>query len=406
MNFSRLVKIAAALAILGSLTTAFAEPWSFGVISDTQWSGPDDGKNPNTVAADIIQQIDKEFIAKGVRLVVAVGDTVDKASKTSFATRALYAQDLYNAGIAFYPLRGNHDAAWPESGPEFARVYPQIGTGVNNQTPADIVAADLIPSADMTANPPAAKKGAPFALGSNFSAPATNATFHSVSYSFDYQNVRFVLLDQFDNATPSKPTSNPSASTIAAQQDWISSRLADPKRPQQAFVFGHKHLFGAGHRDNLFGNHTGRDPGDADPAQQPEQNAFLTSLAQNHVHYYICGHDHHHYESVLTSPDGAHSVYQIVSASDSNKFYGITPPVSDHEKSVSLDCNKIGYYIYTVDGPKVTMDYYGVDVSAQLDIADGLKTTPQLTGHWKKISTTGYSLNDTPTPIQQTATAH
>jgi len=387
MNLSRLVKVGATLAILGSFTSAFADPWSFGVISDTQWSGADDGKNPNSVPADIIRQIDQEFIAKGVRLVVAVGDTVDKASKASLDTRALYAQDLYNAGIAFYPLRGNHEATLADSGVEFARVFPQTATGVNNNTPADIVATDLIPAADMTANPPAAKKGAPFPLGGNFSTPETNARHHSVSYSFDYNNARFVLLDQFDN------TGNTKNSTIAAQQDWISSRLADPKRPLQAFVFGHKNLLGGSHKDNLFGDHTGSDPGDADPAQQPEQNAFLAALAQNHVHYYISGHDHHHCESVVTSPDGASSVHQIISASDSNKFYTPRPPFSDHEKAVSLDCNKIGYYIYTVDGPSVTVDYYGVDVSAELGTSDTFKTTPQLTGHWKKISTTGYSLN-------------
>ncbi|MCX6967776.1 MAG: metallophosphoesterase [Verrucomicrobia bacterium] len=386
MNFP-LPKIAIALALwCASLTVSFAASWSFGIIADTQWSGPDDGKNPNSVAADILRQIDQELIAKGVRLVLAVGDTVDKSNKTSLATRARYAQDLYNAGIAFYPLRGNHDAAWPESGREFARLYPQIGTGINNNTPPDCFAADLIPAPDLAANPPAAKKGAAFPLGDNFSAPETNATFQSLSYSFDHENVRFVLLDPFDATARN--------STIAAQQDWISGRLCDPKRPLHAFVFGHKGLLNGSHKDNLFGNHTGNDPGDADPAQQPEQNAFIASLAQNGVHYYISGHDHHHSESIVTSPDGCNSVRQIICASDSNKFYVPRPPFSDHQKSVSLDCKKIGFYICTVDGPSVTIDYWGVDVSAQLDNSRTLTTTPQLTGHWKKLFTSGYRLGE------------
>ncbi|MEI6561865.1 MAG: metallophosphoesterase [Verrucomicrobiota bacterium] len=389
MNFSRLVKVGAILAILGSVTSVFADPWSFGVIADSQWSGPDDGKNPNTVAADIIKQVNAEFIAKGVKLVVAVGDTVDKASKASTDTRALYAQDLYNAGIAFYPLRGNHDAAWVDSGEEFARVYPQIGTGMNNSTPEDIVAAEIIPAGDMQANPPAQKKGQPFILGSNFSAPATNALYKSVSYSFDYDNVRFVLLDQFDNS------GNTKNSTIAEQVDWISSRLADSKRPKNALVFGHKNLLGGGHKDNLFGDHKGNDPGDADPAQQPAQNAFFAALAQNHVHYYISGHDHHHSFSAITSPDGQGGLCQIICASDSNKFYEPKPPYSANQKPLALDLHKIGYYIFTVDGPRVTMEYYGVDVSDQLDKASGtFKATPQLTGHWKKLCTSGYNLEE------------
>ena len=391
MNFSSFPKIAVALALfcVGGLTTSLAEAWSFGVISDTQWDTTDDGKNPNTVAADIIRQIDQEFIARGVKLVVAVGDTVDKASKESFDTRALYAQDLYNAGIAFYPLRGNQDAARADSGVEFARVYPQIGTGMNNSTPEDVVAAEIIPAEDMKANPPVKKTGQPFILGAHFSAPATNALYKSVSYSFDFNNVRFVLLDQFDN------TGNTKNSTIAEQQDWISSRLSDPKRPQHALVFGHKNLLGGGHKDNLFGDHKGGDPGDADPAQQPEQNAFFAALAQNRVHYYISGHDHHHSESIVTSPDGKNSVHQIICASDSSKFYDPKPPYSAHEKPVSLDLHKIGYYLFTVDDTSVTMEYYGVDVADQLDNAKDFKTTPQLTGHWKKTFTAGYRLEDT-----------
>jgi hypothetical protein len=45
------------LAILIGFTSAFAESWKFGVMSDTQWIGTDDGKNPNTVAVDIIRQL-------------------------------------------------------------------------------------------------------------------------------------------------------------------------------------------------------------------------------------------------------------------------------------------------------------------------------------------------------------
>ena len=84
--------------------------WSFGVISDTQWTVADDGFNPNTSAINIIKQVNKQFINAGVKLVVAVGDMVDVGSATNIGTRALYVQDLYNAGIGFYPLRGNHES--------------------------------------------------------------------------------------------------------------------------------------------------------------------------------------------------------------------------------------------------------------------------------------------------------
>jgi len=50
------------------------KPWRFGVISDTQWTVKDDGRNPGTSAVDITTQVNAQFIEQGVDLVVAVGD--------------------------------------------------------------------------------------------------------------------------------------------------------------------------------------------------------------------------------------------------------------------------------------------------------------------------------------------
>ena len=84
MKDYKLFRIGSALA-LGTLlgaASASADPWKFGVLSDTQWTGsPDDGKSPNTVPAGIIQQCNQAFIAQGVKLVIAVGDTVDSGSQ-------------------------------------------------------------------------------------------------------------------------------------------------------------------------------------------------------------------------------------------------------------------------------------------------------------------------------------
>ena len=67
---------------------AVGSPWRLGVIADTQWTVADDGYGPHSVPAGIIQQIDKEFIRHSVKLVVAVGDTIDGSSKASIDTRA------------------------------------------------------------------------------------------------------------------------------------------------------------------------------------------------------------------------------------------------------------------------------------------------------------------------------
>jgi len=61
-----------------SVNSALAESWKFGVMSDTQWTVPDDGRNPNTVAVGIIDQLNQQFIDKEVKFVIQVGDPNSK----------------------------------------------------------------------------------------------------------------------------------------------------------------------------------------------------------------------------------------------------------------------------------------------------------------------------------------
>lgn len=414
---------------LGLSSTALAatlpihyEPWSFGVIADTQWTVPDDGFNPNTVAASIIKQIDQQFISAKVKLVVAVGDTVDMGSKVNIDTRALYAQDLYNVGIGFYPLRGNHEAAedpnYKDSGPELRYAFPQIGTGINNNTPAAITTS-IIPAADLANNPPVAKTGSTFTIGNSFSQPTDvdNAN-KSVSYSFRYNNATFVLLDQFDI------NGNYYNSTIPDQQAWIDSTLSTRPTGTQAFVFIHKNILGGNHKDNMFGSQMPKydengkptydasgnplfenDPGDCSGfvpygtaaqqaaqiafmnAKQSAENKFIASMQSNKVFYVISGHDHHDYESLVTSPDGKSQVHQLITQSDSSKFYTPKTPVSTNDMPIQQDLGRVGYYIVTVDGPRVTVDYYG-DITGGGDY--GLNGANFA---FVKIASMSYSLN-------------
>jgi len=41
---------------------ASSSAWSFGVMADTQWVESDDGADPNSVAVEIINQINRQFI--------------------------------------------------------------------------------------------------------------------------------------------------------------------------------------------------------------------------------------------------------------------------------------------------------------------------------------------------------
>lgn len=130
-RFGFIIVCALIMATLIGAGSALAEPWKFGVMSDTQWKANVDGKNPATVAVGIINQLNQEFIKHGVKFVIQVGDLTDKEADPAMDTRAAAAQALYDAGIGFFPLRGNHEAS-QAAALKFQTIYPQaVGQGAH-----------------------------------------------------------------------------------------------------------------------------------------------------------------------------------------------------------------------------------------------------------------------------------
>jgi len=181
----------------------------------------DDGQSPGTAPCGIIQQCDQAFIAQGVKFVIAVGDTVDTGSQKNLDNRALFARTSTTPAIGFFPFRGNHESGWTGSAAEEARLYPQIlNGGTNNLTPADVLASGYGIDTKITNPAPA---GVPFVIGDNFSYPTNvnginiNSTYGGLSYSFDYNNVRFVLIDQFEKPESGRQPEQRAAATALDQ---------------------------------------------------------------------------------------------------------------------------------------------------------------------------------------------
>ena len=291
-----------AVCVALAAAAASAGPWSFGVISDTQWL-PVTPEN-HSVAINIVDAVNRQFVEAKVELVLQVGDLTDDGTDAALDTRAAHNRALAAAGIPFYPLRGNHEPSL-QAAIHFGRAFPSL-------------------------------PGTPGHGGS--SPPLPGAAGHT--YSFVHNGVKFLLLDQFTLADGS-PSGK--AYTVADYQPWIDRELS-AKDHQHAFVLAHKDLLGKHHKDNLFG--AGND-------ENPDmQNAFFASLSRNGVRYYICGHDHMHYRSLVTSPDGRSTIQQIIGASDSYKFYTPKKPFSPRDRPLAQELYRIGYYIYTVDGPR------------------------------------------------------
>jgi len=350
-------------------------PWKFGVIDDTQWTCADDpaGINSNKVALSFINQINPQFINAGVKFVVQVGDLTENGNDADVQTRAAAAQPLLDAGIGFFPMRGNHETyANPTNNyaiPVFQASFPQT-RGVTNTFGAV-----------------------------NFSSPTNvSSDLDGMSYAFDYNSARFVVLD--DWVTPSKRVDAVTYQygySFGDQQEWISGTLDQGSRgTAHAFVFSHQPLMAENHYDCPFVGYT--------DANTNMQNAFYASLQTNGVRYYIAGHDHIHQRSLVQSPDGLSSVEEIIGASDSTKFYIPYATTNANwkgqkyrETSLAQELYTPGYYIYTVDGPRVSVDYYS-DVRTNW-ASDAKFPFAAQTNHitptmnFVKKETFGYSLN-------------
>ena len=173
------------------------------------------------------------------------------------------------------------------------------------------------------------------------------------------------------------------------------------------------------HTDTLFG---------ADPAADPSlQDTFISDLEKEGVHYYFCGHDHLYNRALVTSPDRRSSVQQIIAQSDASTFGvprgapgGALTPRADvgetnddeydvpafgapREREIAQQAAPaiansvtgtahVGYFIVTIAGPRVTVDYYSAPVKVDLSGTGwAIAATPKLS--FSRQDSFGYSLN-------------
>ena len=403
------------------------DAWSFGLMADTQWTALDEnyqvadpeGLNPETVSAALAGAIGEEFIDYGVKFVIQVGDLSDQSGDAAMYARAAAAQPLTDAGIGFFPLRGNHETYGKLYGhdseldmnlPAFRDAFPQTqGTAntfgaTNFSSPSDIMAGvDILDGLSYSFDYGNQKSSARFVIvdvevtsywekpadphptyGQGYDYPAFMPTWVLYKYDQDIldgnNNVvvpanTWFRIDSsgnpstsfhgWENYWPLDSNTVPQAPKMVSddtefwpgmQQDWISAQLDKATRgTDQAFVLSHRGLMGGNHVDGFFGSWPG--------SKQPTQNTFYQCLADNDVRYMLSGHDHLHNRAIVESPDGVNQVQQIIHMAASTKFYGPGGlnefyGTKSRETQIAQDLYNVGYYIYTIDGPRVTVDYY------------------------------------------------
>lgn len=402
------------------------DAWRFAITADTQWtithdlSWSDDDpyyahvnpnyreENPEYVSVSTIRKLNEAFIAHDVRFVIQLGDLTDRAGDEAIYTHAAARRPLYDAGIGFFPVRGNHET--------YGNLFGRDPNG------------DLNIPAWRDAFPQTQGLGPNLFGARNFDIP-DNEALRGLSYSFDFGNegsdARFVFMDieatsyqlvepdvhpvfgvgsqylrwvvyQFDsplldaeeveippgtwfrldrngwpttdfpdseeampideNVQPRQATrtTNGTAFPPGEQQDWISERIGKSERPVHAFVLSHRNLLGQNHVDTVWG-------GDAGVAPEA-QNIFYRSLQDNKVGYYLSAHDHMHTRSIVSSPDRKSAIEQLIASSTDPKFYspagGSLRDQRSRETPISQELSNIGFYIFTVDGGRVAVDYF------------------------------------------------
>ncbi|MBF0432998.1 MAG: metallophosphoesterase [Fibrobacteria bacterium] len=356
------------LFLLLQVEALFAKRFKFGIMGDTQgsWISGDesywkagDSLCPNMVPAGVIDQVHDEMIKHDVKFVLHAGDIGELGEPYSVYTHATYVQKLYNHGIGFFPVRGNHESAATLAA--FKKAFPQTQNGINNATPEDVFVKKTTfsdgyswPEVGMSLNPtPAAPQGEPFQVGTDWM-PHSGAG-NGLVYAFTYENARFVLFENFFYSNI----------RMGPLLPWIDEALSKKPEGGHAFTLSHLSLWGERRGWGLFGGTPAEDPA--------SQNQFVSILSKHGVAFHIYGHEHFHYRSAIDNTDGSKFIFTLQTQSLSWKFNVATVPAiatqynipaygKDRWMPIAWHRPAMGFYIVTVDGPQVVFDYYAVPV--------------------------------------------
>ena len=332
----RLLLFSALLLVLyapASTLPVHAQPWKFAVISDTH----DTDKAGTLIGVTpYLKSIIDYIIAEKPDFVLETGDLITGVltKKTSpvyqkFDVQYSYYQQtvapLAAVGIPLRVIRGNHDYGVSDVDTAATAEYQQ-----------------RFPAA-MPQNGPDGAKG--------------------LTYSFVHKNVKFILIDQYVNATNAQ---------VTLPLGWLKKELAQREMATHLFVLGHSPAYAPNDKDN----------GDADGhfnlSDQPAlRDSFWQLLIDYQATAYICGHKHLYCRGI------ASGVPQLITGTLGSAS-GYDPQKVDRHLSdlfpnqpVSKKNDRPGYLIVTIDDEsnRVTAREYWLDEQRQAYLYDTVSLT-------------------------------
>ncbi|HDZ69085.1 MAG TPA: hypothetical protein ENH43_01545 [Phycisphaerales bacterium] len=283
--------------IVFSSTCFAAAPWKFIAVGDSRNNGTGNGVN-----TAILREIASEIINQGADLVMFSGDLVyGNTTNTTILQKQLIVwrntmQSVYDANIAVYPVRGNHDvgstAAWNNV---FSGSYAMPGNG------------------------PAGEK--------------------NMTYAVVHKNALILGLDEYDGV-------NNNRTYHRLNQAWVDARFAANTK-SHIFVFGHEPAFKAQHADCLDDYPTNRD-------------AFLAGIKNARGRIYFTAHDHFYNHALVDDNDGDpnNDIHQYIVGTAGGPLYnwGMGDYNDPNMQLVSYR-KQYGYILGEVDGLNVTLTW-------------------------------------------------
>jgi predicted phosphodiesterase len=232
-SVSKLLWILAALALLLAAgceeqvlkPISTVTPWQFIVTGDSRSNGENNGVNIR-----IVDELAAEIVSKNVDFVLWTGDLVNgyddpETMESQFNTWRKTMSPVYDAGIAVYVVRGNHDIGEPEGMSAWNNVFED---SPDNGPPGE----------------------------------------ENLTYSVTHKNALIIAVDQY---VGEKQHIN---------QNWLDRQFAANTKPH-VFVFGHEPAFEALHEDCI-----GADPDVRDRFWASIAKAGGRTYFCGHDHFY------------------------------------------------------------------------------------------------------------------------
>jgi hypothetical protein len=294
------------------------EPWRFIVTCDSR--GTDNGIN-QVILGELVSEIIKlevDFVLFPGDLVYGYSAAGPRQFESQLRTWVSAMEPVYNARIAVYVTRGNHELG------DVWGLYPDAGADPNDNYMRrwlNVFGSDFNPEQKLPDNGPAGEQ--------------------YMTYSVTHKNAFIACLDQYGGVRHEF--------VHKVNQAWLDTQLAANTKPH-IFVAGHEPAFQALHLDCL-GDH----PADRD--------AFWASLKNAGARTYLCGHDHFYDHARVDDGDGdpSNDLHQYIVGTAGATLYTWSPPYDGNNTNYSVEqlyhARRYGYVLVEIDGLDVGLTW-------------------------------------------------